>query len=205
MRLDKVIVRAILSTLAAMLALFAFMILALTFIYPSTMMEITYNLGMDGASLRCAARAYDYTDNVYYIAYATEVAIGAEDYAEIVECGSKLIHDDEERFQAYCEVRNATLPDGATGTYEQYVYGQVCAAKYRLGEKQAAVEEAFGYLEPSTFPQNNPAAAVLLVALEQEGKSGETVAMIKEKMNGIANISDEDKAYFDGIFALLNG
>ena len=51
MSVDKVILRAALSTLAAILILFAFMILSLTYIFPSTMMGITYDLGMDGASI----------------------------------------------------------------------------------------------------------------------------------------------------------
>jgi hypothetical protein len=202
MRVDKIILRAVLSTVAAMLILFAFMILALTFLYPSTMMLISYDLGLENASINCAARAYGYSNEVYYIAYATEVAIGADNDEKIVLCGDKLLGD--KNFETYCVERNAALPDGVKGDYEQYVYGQICTAKYRLGDKTGAVDLAFQSLEENKFPENNAAAAVLLVALGNEGKSGATVNAIKTKMNEMTNTLQGDRTYFDGIFALLN-
>ena len=58
--------------------------------------------------------------------------------------------------------------DGETaeigGSYRQYIYGQVCVAKYGLGERQEAVELAFS-VNAEGFPERNAAAAVLLHAL----------------------------------------
>ena len=141
MRMDKVIVRAIVSTLLAICALVAFMILALAFIFPSTMMKITYDLGMDSASVRNAKRAYKYSGEVSYIAYATEVAIVDDDFEKIGECGKLFISD--ENFDEYCSERNQNLPEGVEGAYEQYVYGQVCIAEFKLGNKENAVKIAF--------------------------------------------------------------
>ena len=83
MRADKVILRAFLSTLIAIAALMAFLLITLLCVYPSTMMEITYDLGMNQSSVRNATRAYNRTDDIYYIAYATDVAIESDDYKKL--------------------------------------------------------------------------------------------------------------------------
>ena len=200
MRVDKVILRAALSTLAAIAALLAVMILALCFVFPSTMMRITYDMGMDGASIRYAKRAYAYTSDVSFIAFATEVAIGLDDYAQIETCGEELIAD--ENFNAHCAQKDALIT--SAGGYEQYVFGQVCVAKYRQGEKTEAIEKAFA-LVGSGFPKNNAVAAVLLTALSQEDSVA--VNAVKEKMNEMdaGAFSASDREYFDALLALANG
>lgn len=200
MRVDKVILRAALSTLAAIAALLAAMILALCFIFPSTMMRITYDLGMDGASILYAKRAYEYTSDVYFISFATEVAIGLEDYAQIETCGEELIADDD--FNVHCAQKNASIE--SKGGYEQYVFAQVCVAKYRQGEKTEAIEKAFALVD-SGFPTNNAVAAVLLTALSSD--DAQTANTVKEKMNEMdaSAFSPADKAYYDALLALANG
>ena len=80
MGVDKVILRAFLSTLAAFAILLLFMFAALTLVYPQTMMELTYSMGMESSSIHFAEQSYKRSNDVYYIAYATEVAIGEENY-----------------------------------------------------------------------------------------------------------------------------
>ncbi len=200
MRVDKVILRAALSTLAAIAALLAAMTLALCFIFPSTMMRITYDLGMDGASIRYANRAYSYTGDVYFIAFATEVAIGESNDAQIELCGEKLI--DDENFDAHCQKRNEQV--ASEGGYAQYVFGQVCLAKYRQGEKTEAIDKSFALVE-SGFPKNNAIAAVLLAALSQD--DDETVQAVATKMNEMnaSEFSETEKTYFEDLLALANG
>ena len=200
MRVDKVILRAALSTLAAIAALLAVMLLALCFIFPSTMMHITYDLGLDGASIRYAKRAYDYTSDVAFIAFATEVAIGVNDYAQIETCGEELIADED--FNAHCAQKNALI--ASDGGYEQYVFAQVCVAKYRQGEKTEAIDKAFE-LVGGGFPKNNAVAAVLLTALSQE--DSDAVNAVKEKMNQMdaGAFSASDREYYDALLALANG
>ena len=199
MRIDKVILRAAVSTLVAIAALLAVMLLALCFIFPSTLMYITYDLGMDGASIRYAKRAYAYTSDVAYIAFATEVAIGLDDYAQIEACGEELI--DDENFDGYCEEKNALI--ASDGGYGQYVFGQICVAKYNQGEKTEAIEKAFA-LVGNGFPKNNAVAAVLLTAISADDT--QTVQEVKGKMNEMnsSEFSDSDKEYFDALLALAN-
>ena len=201
MRVDKMILRAALSTLAAIFVLFVFMLGALCFIYPSTMMSITYDLGLDGASMKYAMRTYNRTEEIYYVAFATETAIGADDDEKIVECGERFIQDKE--FTSYCQERNQELPQGVEGTYEQYVYGQVTLAKYRRQDKTSAVALAFESLGNNAFPKNNAVVALALNAVMNG--DNETVRQIKVKMQIIAgDLSGADKSYFEEVYALLN-
>ena len=191
MRVDKVILRAALSTLAAIAALLAIMLLALCFIFPSTMMRITFDLGLDGASIRYAKRAYAYTSDVTFIAFATEAAIGLGDCAQIETCGEELIADED--FNAHCAQKNALIE--SAGGYEQYVFAQVCVAKYRQGEKTEAIEKAFE-LVGNGFPKNNAVAAVLLTAFS--GDDMTTVNAVKAKMKemDVSEFSDSDRDYY---------
>ena len=105
MRVDKVILKAIISTVSAIVVLFAIMFGALVAAFPSTMMQITYNMGMNAVSAKYAHRAYGYSGDVYYAAFATEVSILDGDVEKVAEYGKLLIADDE--FATYCDARNA--------------------------------------------------------------------------------------------------
>ena len=147
MRIDKVILRATISTLLAIIVLFGVMLFALCYVFPSTMMNIAYDLGMDSASITCAKRSYERSGEIYYIAFATETAILSGDYEEIATCGKSLIEDDNDAFTQYCQEKTISMSDTVVGNYEQYIYGQICVAEYRLGSKDKAVEDAFAYLQ----------------------------------------------------------
>jgi hypothetical protein len=197
MRVDKVIMRAALSTLTAIIVLFVAMILMLCFLFPWTMMQLTYDLGMDGASVRSAKRAYNMSGEVYYVAFATDVAIGCGDDEKIVECGKMLIAD--ENFKLYCEEKTAQTAE-LGGVYDQYVYGQVCLAQYRQGDKEGAIATAFSSLD-GAFEKNNAVAALLVTALST--KDSDTVDEIQLKMNEMqSQISQENSAYFQEMLTL---
>lgn len=197
MRVDKVIMRAALSTLTAIIVLFVAMILMLCFLFPWTMMQLTYDLGMDGASVRSAKRAYNMSGEVYYVAFATDVAIGCGDDEKIVECGKMLIAD--ENFKLYCEEKTAQTAE-LGGVYDQYVYGQVCLAQYRQGDKEGAIATAFSSLD-GAFEKNNAVVALLVTALST--KDSDTVDEIQLKMNEMqSQISQENSAYFQEMLTL---
>lgn len=203
MRIDRVVLRAVLSTLAAIFVLFSFMLLALCFIYPSTMMNVTYDLGMDNASVKYAMRAYNRTEEIYYVAFATETAIGADNDEKIEACGLSFVADEE--FPLYCETRDMQLPENVNGSYGQYVYGQVCLAQYRQDKKTDAVNTAILALSQGTgyvFPENNAFVALALTVLMQ--KDTDMVAQLKEKMAIVGeNLMEEDRAYFDTLYQML--
>jgi hypothetical protein len=158
-------------------------------------------MGMDAASISYAKREYKRTDSIYYIARATETAIGLGDESKILSCGKAFVADEE--FEKYCAEMNEGKPAGAKSGYEQYIYGQVCVSEYALGKKESAVERAFGYLDED-FPAQNAVAAVLVRALLNADVK--TVELIKGKMEGMqtANLSEEDKAYYVEILALID-
>ena len=197
MRIDRVIIRAALSTLAAIAVLIVLMLSALSIAFPHTMMKLTYDLGMDKLSVQFASRAYNYNGRAYYAAYATEVAIGADDYENVEKYGELLVADDE--FAAYCEERDVVVEeDGAfeVVSYAQYIYGEICKAKYAQGDKEGALQSAWTYIGGgSAFVKNNALVAVLLEALGKKDVS--TVQTVLGKMNEIEQsaLNGEEQAY----------
>ena len=203
MSVDKIILRAFLTTLASIAILFLFMLTALVCVYPQTMMSLTYDLGMENASIWFAEISYDRFHDVYYIAHATEVAIGQQDYKKIESCGELLIDDEE--FDEFSAKKTENMPTEAEMSYQQYVYGQVCIAKYERGMADKAIERAFASIVKENgefaFPKNNAVVAVLITALRNG--DGDTVGKIREKMNMQTQVSTEDQEYFEDILALI--
>ncbi len=191
MGVDKVILRAFLSTLLAIVLLFSFMIAALCAFFPSTMMKITYDLGMESSCIHFAERAYKDSDDIYYIAYATEVSIEEDKTGKINSCGDEFIHHED--FEKYCEEKG--------GNYRQYVYGKICVAKYEKGKKAEAIEEARLSLKEGNFPKNNALVAVLITALSKE--DGETVALIKTEIESIVATDTQEEKYRADTIALI--
>ena len=199
MTLDKVIARAVLSTLIAIFALFTFMFTSLCLVYPSTMMQITKNMGMNDACIKYARRAYDRTGDIYYIATATHTAIASKDYKKIVVCGNALVVDDE--FQLFCEEKDKEMSaEKKDYSYEQQVYGIICVSEYTLGKKAEAVARAFESLNGG-FPRLNAVVALLFSIEDDETTKAEIKGKI-EQMN-VENLSEKDRKYFDEIFALI--
>ncbi len=170
MSVDKVILRAFLSTLAAIGVLLVFMVGALCAVFPSTMMEMTYDLGMESASIHFAERAYKDSDDIYYIAQATETAIQKDKQSKILSCGERFIGDKD--FPAFCQEKGED--------YRQFIYGQVCISKYESGAKDEAISLACGAIDEGRFPPNNALIAVLVTSFEHG--DGETAAKIKDKL-----------------------
>ena len=199
MGVDKIIVRAILSTLAAIALLIGFLLVALIGLFPSTMMEITYDLGMEASSIKYAERAYGRGESIKFIAHATTVAIELDDYAKIDSYGEQYLSDEE--FADYCmEIRE---DEASANAYRQYVQSQVCIAKYKCGEKAAAVARAFE-LNGNSFPEGNAVIAVLLEA--NTAKDTATVDEIKGKMKTLQSsgaVTGNDADTLKEVLALI--
>lgn len=189
MGFDKVIVRTILSTLAAIGVLILFVILGLCIVFPSTSMELAYDMGMGNSCIHFAERAYKGSQDVYFIAYATEVAIEEDKTAQIVSCGEKFIEDDS--FETYCDLKGEN--------YERFIYGKVCVSKYESGDKSGAVALAYQSLK-GAFPKGNALVAVLLTSLSENDL--ETVNLIKAQLNEVSVIGEEQE-YLEEMLTLL--
>ena len=189
MGLDKVIVKAALTTLAAIGTLILFIVLGLCLIFPSTSMKFAYDMGMEKSCIHFAERAYRGSDDIYFIAYATEVAIEDRQTEKVVSCGEKFIADDS--FETYCSLKGES--------YGQFIYGQVCVAKYQEGEKTEAVTLAYQSLNGS-FPKGNAMVAVLLSALKAGDEA--TLAQVQEKLEEIS-VEGEEEVYLQQTLALL--
>ena len=194
MKLDKVIVRTIVSTLCAIAILCVSAVLFASFIFPSTMMSISYKLGNDSGAMKYAYSSYTRTKEVAYIAYATEVAFGVDNDEDIVRYGEEFVKDED--FKKYCaevDLRSGT----AQGAYRQYVYGRLVVSEYSIGEK----EKAFSYAEEAIgnkFVKNNAMVALLFEAMVKG--DGATVQKVINKMRDLsATLDGEDAEYLTSL------
>ena len=198
------------TAFASALSLIIIMLGALCLFFPSTMMQVSYNMGLDKMSASFAKTAYDRTSDIYYIVHATEVSIGIDDEGGIIEYGELLVHDDE--FSQYCARKNANLPSygdyQVTGTYEQYIYSQICISIYHM-DAPRAIQRAFatiGVDESTTvmtaFPRQNAVMALYVQACLQEDT--QTILGIKGKIEELqADLSETDKAYYDEMLVFM--
>lgn len=207
MRIDKVILRAILSTLAAIGLLVAIMVLSCFFFFPSTLMHLTYNLGMEKSAMRYAERAYKLDGGVYYVSCAFEIAVGESDYSSIEKYGNKLIEKGDE-FLLFCKDKDDGAGEDVVWSYEQYVYGNTFSARYKNGEKRSAIDAAFAVTE-NAFPVNNAVMKVLIAALR--AGDVESATLMRERMLSVraerqadGTYSAEDLAYLDEMIALAS-
>lgn len=201
--MDRVIRKAVFSTLAAIGILIVFLITVLVTFFPGNMMEITYDLGMEKASIHFAERAYQSSDDIYYAAFATETAINEGRTSKIVSCGEKFIADED--FDEYCAKKNSgILPEmlAENGGYEQYVYGQVCLAKYKQDDKEGAVTFAFGTLG-NGFAKNNAVVALLVTAVTSN--DGQVVTLIQDKLNKLQGCVGDDEGYLQSALSYAEG
>lgn len=201
MQVDKVLLRAILTTLAAIFVLLAGTFGVLVLAFPSTMVDITYELGMDGASIWFADRAYDRSGEVYYAAFAAEASIGREKPSnrQIEKYADRLVKAEE--FGTYCTERDARALEGVSGCYAQYIYGQLYAAKYRLGKSEEAIEGAFA-VNSEAFPKNNAVVAVTFAAMQK--KDAVTLTAIRTRLNALSEsgvLNEGDGAYLASLIA----
>ncbi len=181
MDIDKIIGKCILSTLAAVATLLIFMISVLCIFFPGTMMGITYNLGMENSSIHFAERAYKSNEDIYFISYATDVAIAEGKRDKIISCGQRLLNNEE--FDEFC-VRKG---DG----YDLLVTRNVIVAKYKSGDKENAINEAFNSLNGG-FPATNAVVSLLLESINANDK--DTVSAVVDKLNTLT-VDSEDLVY----------
>lgn len=198
MSVDKVILRTFLTTLLSIFILLSFMFLTLIAAFPQTMMKLTYDMGMESSCIYFAEDAYKRTDDVGYIAYATEVAILDDNNDKIIKCGEKLIKDKE--FAAYCQKKDGQVQ--VDTSYEQYVYGQICVAMYEKGKKDEAIDRAFALIG-NAFPRNNAVLALIVAA--NRAQDTQSVNVIKGKMNELQGkeLDDAAKAEIEKVLTQL--
>ncbi|MBQ8446698.1 MAG: hypothetical protein IJX31_02855 [Clostridia bacterium] len=211
MSVEKIIIRSFLSTLAAIVMLLVFMVGMLVAVYPETMMNVSYDLGMEKASVWFAERAYKRHDKIETIAFATAVALEENMYDKILSCGDKMINDNE--FADYCQRKdeeNEKKYEGQTeileilGSYDQYVYAQVSVAQYKTGDKDGAVTRAVNAVElASDFPKNN-AIVCLLIEADSDGDETLVQTLLLEMETLYSDgWKDADKAYYNEIYSAV--
>ncbi len=200
MRLDKVVLRAMLSTIASIAILFVIFIVFSLFFFPVTLMNLSYNLGMDNSAQYYANRAYRMSDQIEYAVFAFDIAVNQNDDEEIVKYGEKVASDDE--FDEYCILRDEEMKEAYSPEilaelppYRQYVKGNLYAAMYREGDKQSALDGAFLELE-NECPRGNAVLKVLLSAIgENDQDSLRQILLFLQEKQVSNNYNETDLAF----------
>ena len=194
MRMDKVILKSALSTLAAIGVLYVVLIAVLCLVFPQTMMGVTYDMGMTDLSIFFADVSYNRSHEAYYAAFVTEVSISANYDDKTEWYGQTLL--DHSGFDSYAATRVGSADGEKVEEYRTYIQGQVCLAKYDLGKQDEALDTAFGYLG-GHFYEYNPVVALLVMRADAEMK-----AEIGERLKSVAVNSSEEQAYLDEMILL---
>jgi hypothetical protein len=140
--------------------------------------------------MKYAYRAYETTGEVYFLGFATRVAINLDNYEDVEYYGTELLKD-EEVFTQYC-LDIDQKEDFENGTYEMYLAGKFAVAKYELGKKDEAQEYAFDSLE-GAFPKNNAAMALLFAAMQN--RDTETENAVINRIRTLTPVSEADRDY----------
>ena len=207
MRWNKIIIKAFLQTLAAALLLMGIALGVVCLAFPQTMMDVTYSMGMDEASVDFALTSYERFGTIDYILQGADTALQAEMHDKAEECLEKLIAD--ERFEVTCTgLDNANAAAGKPTGYRAYYHRQLCLAKYELGKTTEAIDCAIRLMD-GKFEEGNPLVAVVAAA-RLDGQAGQaTLVYALEKMEQLQtdgvydNYKDADKAYFGQVLNTL--
>lgn len=188
----KTIGEIILATIGSFLSILCFLILLLVFTAPGAVATLTHSMGMYGQSAWLASVQYaDGKGDISYIADAMTYSIEQKNDEKIVEYGERLLAD--ARFAEYCETRDA---EGAE-TYDQFVYGQLGIAYYRLEEKEKAVEKVFSAIG-SEFSQTNAVTDLTYVVIVNRDR--ETA---KDILDGVLALQESGKIEDDTYLSKL--
>lgn len=209
MRIDRLIVKTVVSTLIATLILLVAMFGILSLCFPQTMMKITYSMGFDKSSVNFSVTAYERFGMAEYAGYGADVALQANLHGQAESCIESLIAN--ERFDAYCDQRNEQLTgEQRNTTMQAYYRRQLCLSIYWQGDGERAVNRALE-LMGDTFAAGNPLVEVIRYArIDSEGGDA-TVRYALAKMVAIqgsdayARYAAEDKAYFEQVVTAVDG
>ncbi|MGN1052609.1 MAG: hypothetical protein ACI4SH_04375, partial [Candidatus Scatosoma sp.] len=147
--MNKIIWKSILATLVSTLLLCGVLALACVCFFPPTVMEFCYSVGWDKTAMKYAQKSYERFGGSYYAAYAMEIAAELELDEQTEKYAEELISCED--FESFCTGEDARFAANANagdeeqreqGTYRQYVYVNLCLAKYRLSKTAEAVERA---------------------------------------------------------------
>lgn len=197
--MDKIVLKSVISTLCAIAILCGVAFGLAAWLYPSTMMKISYAVGNDVGAMRYAYRAYEATDELYYVAFATEVAIGMDEPKDVEYYADKFVSESE-KFDAYCaeiDKKNGYQD----GQYKRYVCGRLVVAKYELGEVEEAKTYAFSTLNGG-FAENNAVVALLFAALQKNDVN--TVKGLVDDLKTLTVTGEKDVAYLNSLLAAFD-
>lgn len=183
--MQKVILKTAIKTLVAVLIalILAFGIASLGF--PQSMADICAKCGNYRFATSYASLRYTYTHSVDDLDVCARYSILSGHDGNIDKFCGQLVSD--EGFEGICEKQTSV-------DYKQYIYGNLSAAKYRCGEKAAALQTAQTAMTGvDDFPKNN--AFVYLTLAIRSNPDKEIAQTLLAEINSKTPTADQQKSY----------
>ena len=202
-RLNKLILKTALITLACVLALALLLFGVFSLFVPSVMVSLTDKLGMESACARYSAAVYEKSGAIDDLAVAVERNYGAGRYEAAAEYGTELLQRDD--FDSYSAARDADSL-GLTASYAQYAAGIVSVAQYYSGAADAAVRTAFDACGIA-FPQNNAVVYLIDAAMNVRADTAACrvlLTRLQELQSQLSPSAAEDSEYISVWIDQLN-
>lgn len=207
--LKKIIIKSALTTFGIVVGCAVVVFAILSFGFPATVAQWSYQLGNNGIAAKYAALYYSYTGETEDLATCALYAISSDKDSYIIEYCEELIDRDD--FSAYCEEYDASH---SGIDFRQYVYGRLARAYYFSGDLQSAIGTAVEALDTSfsreqyvldgdysytisTFPVSNALGTLALSVINSE--DGAAAGYLLEIMDCVdtAWLTDSQQTYFN--------
>ena len=158
---SKTAVKTVLIVISALILAFTTASLA----FPQHMATLFENMGAYSFATGYAGLAYKYSGTVQNLARCVDDSILAEDDANVINYGEKLVS--HEGFADYAKERTE-----ASGVdYYHFAYSYIACAKYSRGKKDEALQTAKSAMQNvPDFPVNNALAALAIKSVENSDK-----------------------------------
>ena len=189
--MQKIILKTALKSLLGVIIALILAFGIASFGFPKSMAGICADCGNYRFATSYASLRYTYTKSVDDLDVCAQYSIFSGHDGNIVKFCGKLV--DDKGFEGICEKRG-----DKSGDYKQFIYGNLCAAQYRRGDKQKAVDTAETAMEGvNGFPAGN---AFVSLTLEVQKKSDkETATAILEIIEG----NFEQTKTYEAVIAIL--
>lgn len=202
--MNKILVRSAVTTVLLLVVAALVALAVLNYGFPQHMATAYEKLGNYGVAAKYAARRYDETGDINDLARVVDNSVYAERDDYIIKYGAALIAD--EQFDSFCLSRDEAYKNTNyaeyTGSYKQFVCGNVAVAYYRGDDLKNAVEVAASANGTESFINHN-ALMTLSLAVATE-KDVAAASEILEVLGGITPVDEQEIVYLEDMVSILS-
>jgi len=185
------VLKTALITLAVTLGVIVISVVGCMLFFPSVVSDITYNMGMYGASAEYAEKAFVKDGSDVSLHTLMDRAILAGNDELVVEYGDEFV--DGEYFKNEITAENA-----------DYYLGSLAVSQYKTGEGEAALETVI-FSAVKSFRVHNPTENLMRAVIENDDKTFASLLLAEMKDYDCVNYTDTERQRYNEMLTLLEG